>query len=61
LTKRESEVAELIAQGLTNKGIAGRLVISQRTAEAHVERILNKLGFTSRAQVAAWVVQHRGS
>jgi predicted ATPase/DNA-binding CsgD family transcriptional regulator len=61
LTKRESEVAGLVAQGLTNKDIAGQLVIAQRTAEAHVERILNKLGFTSRAQVAAWVVEHRGS
>lgn len=61
LTKRECEVAGLVAQGLTNKNIAAQLVISQRTAEAHVERILNKLGFTSRAQVAAWVVEHRAS
>lgn len=61
LTRRENEVAELVAQGLSNKEIAARLVISQRTAEAHVERILTKLGFTSRAQVAAWVVEHRGS
>ncbi|GAA4012896.1 ATP-binding protein [Streptomyces plumbiresistens] len=60
LTRRESEVADLVAQGLTNKEIAARLVISQRTAEAHVERILNKLGFTSRVQVAAWVVEQRG-
>ncbi|MFJ8812949.1 LuxR C-terminal-related transcriptional regulator [Amycolatopsis thermoflava] len=54
LTRREKQVAELVAQGLTNKQIAGRLVISQRTAEGHVENVLTKLGFKSRAQVAAW-------
>lgn len=53
LTKRELEVASLIAQGLTNKEIAARLVISQRTAEGHVEHILTKLGFTSRTQAVA--------
>ncbi|MFC7446522.1 protein kinase domain-containing protein [Rhodococcus daqingensis] len=56
LTRREQQVAELIAEGLTNKDIAARLVIAQRTAQGHVEHILSKLGFTSRAQVAAWVV-----
>jgi predicted ATPase/DNA-binding CsgD family transcriptional regulator len=56
LTPRESEIAGLVAQGLSNKGIASKLVISQRTAETHVEHILMKLGFTSRAQIAAWVV-----
>ncbi|AHK35077.1 Serine/threonine-protein kinase pknK [Rhodococcus opacus PD630] len=61
LTKREKQVAELIAEGLTNKAIAARLVISQRTAQGHVEHILSKLGFTSRAQVAAWVVEERQS
>jgi predicted ATPase/DNA-binding CsgD family transcriptional regulator len=55
LTRREWEVADLIAEGLTNKEIAARLVISQRTAEGHVERILVKLGVTSRARVAAWI------
>ncbi len=55
LTRRESEIAGLVAQGLSNKGIASKLVISQRTAETHVEHILMKLGFTSRAQIAAWV------
>ncbi|MCP2293294.1 protein kinase domain-containing protein [Nocardia amikacinitolerans] len=59
LTKRERQVAELVAQGLTNKQIANALVISQRTAEGHVEHILTKLGFTSRAQVAAWFVDRR--
>lgn len=48
-------MAELIAEGLTNKQIATRLVISQRTVEGHVEHVLAKLSFTSRAQVAAGV------
>ena len=48
-------MARLVAGGRSNKEIAAELVISQRTAEGHVERILAKLGFTSRAQVAAWV------
>jgi DNA-binding CsgD family transcriptional regulator len=55
LTSRELQVAWLIAAGRSNKEIAAELVISQRTAENHVEHILAKLGFTSRAQVAAWV------
>jgi DNA-binding NarL/FixJ family response regulator len=55
LTRREAEVASLIAQGRTNRQIAEELVIALRTADTHVERILGKLGFTSRAQVAAWV------
>lgn len=54
LTKRERQVAELVAQGLSNKQIAAELVIAQRTAEGHVEHILTKLGFNSRAQIAAW-------
>ncbi|MDI9954232.1 protein kinase [Rhodococcus sp. IEGM 1305] len=58
LTKRERQVAELIAaEGLTNRAIAARLVISPRTAQGHVEHVLTKLGFTSRAQIAAWVVE----
>lgn len=57
LTKRERQVAELVAEGLTNRAIASRLVISQRTAQGHVEHILVKLGFTSRAQIAAWVAE----
>ncbi|WP_433521443.1 response regulator transcription factor [Nocardia pseudovaccinii] len=55
LTKRERQVAELVAEGLTNREIAARLVISPRTAERHVEHLLTKLGFTSRAQIAAWI------
>lgn len=57
LTNREAEVSELVAQGLTNKAIAERLVISQRTAQGHVEHVLTKLGFTSRVQIASWVVE----
>jgi predicted ATPase/DNA-binding CsgD family transcriptional regulator len=57
LTPREREVAELVAQGLSNHEIATRLVVSRRTAESHVENILRKLGFTSRAQVATWITQ----
>lgn len=58
LTRRETEVAELVAEGLSNPEIARRLVISVRTAQGHVENILRKLGFTSRAMIASWVV-HR--
>ncbi|MFI9412447.1 ATP-binding protein [Nocardia gamkensis] len=57
LTRRERQVADLVSRGLTNKQIAAKLVISQRTAQGHVEHILTKLGFTSRAQIAAWVVE----
>ncbi|MFQ6398576.1 protein kinase domain-containing protein [Nocardia sp. KC 131] len=56
LTKREQQVADLVAQGFSNKQIAAELVIAQRTAEGHVEHILTKLGFNSRAQIAAWTV-----
>jgi predicted ATPase/DNA-binding CsgD family transcriptional regulator len=55
LTRREQAVAELVARGLSNKEIASVLVIAPRTAETHVEHILAKLGFTSRAQIATWV------
>ncbi|GAA3467289.1 ATP-binding protein [Nonomuraea roseola] len=55
LTRREMEIARLVAQGMSNKAIAAALVIAQRTAEGHVEHILVKLGFTSRVQIAAWV------
>jgi non-specific serine/threonine protein kinase len=56
LTRRESEIAALVAEGLTNREIAQRLVMAPRTAEAHVAHILGKLNFTSRAQLAAWAV-----
>jgi len=59
LSPREREVADLVAEGLTNREIAKRLVISERTAEGHVEQIRNKLGFHSRAQIAGWVERER--
>jgi predicted ATPase/DNA-binding CsgD family transcriptional regulator len=59
LTRREAQVAELVAEGLANQQIADRLVIARRTAEGHVERILKKLGFNTRSQIAAWVAAQR--
>jgi pimeloyl-ACP methyl ester carboxylesterase/DNA-binding CsgD family transcriptional regulator len=59
LTGRELEVAGLIAEGLTNHSIARRLSVAPRTAEAHVENIRRKLQVHSRAQIAAWVTEHR--
>jgi pimeloyl-ACP methyl ester carboxylesterase/DNA-binding CsgD family transcriptional regulator len=58
LTRRELEVARLIADGLTNHAIATRLSVAPRTAEAHVENIRRKLEVRSRAQIAAWVTRH---
>jgi DNA-binding NarL/FixJ family response regulator len=57
LTEREREVAAMIAQGKSNRGIADVLVVGYRTVEAHVSNILSKLGFTSRTQIAAWAVE----
>jgi DNA-binding NarL/FixJ family response regulator len=54
LGKREAEVARLVADGLSNKQIASRLFLSERTVDSHVRSILNKLGFNSRAQIAGW-------
>lgn len=59
LSPREREVALLIARGFTNRRIAGELSISERTVTTHIDHILNKLGATSRAQVAAWIVEQR--
>ncbi len=55
LTAREREVSALVAQGCSNRAIAEKLVVSERTVESHVTNILGKLGFTTRAQIAAWV------
>jgi DNA-binding CsgD family transcriptional regulator len=60
LTAREREIAGLIARGLSNRAIADRLVISPRTVDGHVERILRRLGFSSRAQIAAWATGDDG-
>ena len=57
LTEREREVAALIAQGKSNRALADELVVSERTIGTHVENILSKLGFTSRAQIAVWAVE----
>ena len=58
LSRREREVAAMVAGGMTNKEIAERLFIAERTAEGHVERIRNKLGVRSRTEVATWAVAH---
>jgi len=58
LTARQLEVARLVARGRTNRAIAAELVISERTAQGHVENILVKLSFTSRSQIAAWFVEN---
>ncbi|MFI0481427.1 ATP-binding protein [Actinomadura sp. 9N215] len=55
LTGRELEVARLVAEGLSNRAIAERLTIAKRTADSHVEHILAKLGYSSRAQIATWI------
>jgi ATP/maltotriose-dependent transcriptional regulator MalT len=55
LTVRQYELAKLIARGLSNPQIADQLVISRRTADRHVSNILDKLGFASRGQIAAWI------
>ena len=59
LTRRERQIAELVAKGSTNKEIAEILVIAQRTVEGHVQNILTKLDFSSRAQIAGWVAGQR--
>ena len=60
LSKREIEVARLVASGMTSRAIAERLFLSERTVESHLEHIMTKLGFSSRAQVAGWVAEHLG-
>jgi DNA-binding CsgD family transcriptional regulator len=59
LARREVEVAELVAEGLSNKQVAARLLISERTVATHVGHILDKLGFKSRAQIAGWISSDR--
>jgi predicted ATPase/DNA-binding CsgD family transcriptional regulator len=57
LTRREREIAVLVAEGLSNRAIAQRLVLSTRTVDGHVQNLLAKLGYSSRSQVAAWVAR----
>jgi DNA-binding NarL/FixJ family response regulator len=59
LTRREQEIAILVAQGLTNHKISIELGISERTAGDHVARILRKLGLRSRAQIASWTTERQ--
>lgn len=59
LTRRQREVAEHVARGMTNREIARALFISERTAEGHIQQILNALGLRSRTQIAAWFVRHQ--
>lgn len=59
LTPREREVAELVARGLTNREIAARLYLSERTAENHVQHILTKLDLPNRSQIAMWASTRR--
>ena len=59
LSRREREVAVLVAQGMTNRQIADRLVIAERTVEGHLERIRGKLSLHTRTQIAVWVVGRR--
>jgi DNA-binding CsgD family transcriptional regulator/tetratricopeptide (TPR) repeat protein len=59
LTAREREIALLVADGMANRAIAEKLVLSERTVETHVRNVLAKLGLTNRTQVAAWAVRLR--
>ncbi len=54
LSRRESEVADLVAAGLTNRAIAERLFLAERTVESHVDHILTKTGLRNRTELAAW-------
>jgi DNA-binding NarL/FixJ family response regulator len=58
LTPRERDVAVLVAAGLTNREIAAKLLIAERTADTHVSNVLGKLGARTRSQIAAWAVEH---
>lgn len=59
LTPRQRQVVQLVAEGLTNREIAERLFISERTAEGHVEQIRVKLGLSNRVQISRWVAANR--
>jgi len=57
LTRREHDVARLVAQGHTNRAIGQRLIITEGTARVYVERILSKLDLHSRVQLAVWAIE----
>jgi DNA-binding CsgD family transcriptional regulator len=57
LTRREQEVSGMVAEGLTNRAIAARLFLSERTVQNHIQHVLDKLDLANRAQIAAWVVR----
>lgn len=57
LSRRENEIAALVAEGLTNREIGARLFISERTVDGHLEHVREKLGVNTRAQIAAWIVR----
>ena len=59
LTPREREVAELVGQALSNRAVASRLVLSERTVESHVRNILTKTGLRSRTELTRWLFQNR--
>jgi DNA-binding CsgD family transcriptional regulator len=59
LSKREQEVAELVARGMSNEAMGRELCLSRTTVATHVAHILGKLGFSSRVEIAAWVVERR--
>jgi DNA-binding CsgD family transcriptional regulator len=61
LTRRQLEIARLVADDLTNKQIAARLFLSERTVETHVTNILNKLGLNSRTQISRWLAEQTGA
>jgi DNA-binding CsgD family transcriptional regulator len=59
LTRREQEVADLVARGLSNAAVARELHLSPATVATHISHILEKLGFSSRVEIAAWIVERR--
>src|SRR5512136_921292 len=58
LTEREREVLDLIARGLTNREIAGKMVVSEKTVKTHVSNLLDKLGLEDRTRAAIWALKH---
>ncbi|NOX28839.1 MAG: response regulator transcription factor [Actinobacteria bacterium] len=60
LTKRETEVLELVTNGLANKAIARQLAISEKTVKAHLTRVFSELDVSDRTQAALWAQEHLG-